>query len=268
MVVSPYAYKWLKGVHKKYENRTDFAGVSLNGGDQALAHNTNTEFNVSNVAFMYICVGTWGFSPNPYFWAEFQDWFHFLLNRNKIPKFSPPDSCYDGWCPKIYNTNKHNKTRRINANFTKKFDLEPNYEVTGQANNTAEYFKPYVFGAKPTYWYQSFEKNGLTDTMWEMWFIYYSVLKKRYTVYSNINAGLSSTNKLNQALHSHIANDLHYYFDAKLCLGINMNEPGLHFGSSSFATNCFLLKEWYIELDNLPEVLKKFNWEGQLVEKV
>jgi len=72
--VSPYAYRWLRAVHRAYSNRSDFAGASLTSDELSVlsdspkgplvAPNTDT-------VFMYKGFGTWGFAPRPFHWRQF-----------------------------------------------------------------------------------------------------------------------------------------------------------------------------------------------------
>ncbi|ESN98398.1 hypothetical protein HELRODRAFT_192903 [Helobdella robusta] len=85
--VSPQAYRFVKAAHRKYGGRADYAGVSLQS-DEAKAHNSGETLKApaNESAFMYVCIGTWGFAPSPQYWAEFQDWFHYA---RKIKDFQP-----------------------------------------------------------------------------------------------------------------------------------------------------------------------------------
>ncbi|ESO03315.1 hypothetical protein HELRODRAFT_173601 [Helobdella robusta] len=78
MMISPQAYKFIKAVHKKYSGRPDYAGVSLQS-DEAKALNSGKPLRapINESVLMFVCVGTWGFSPSPQYWAEFQDWYHY-----------------------------------------------------------------------------------------------------------------------------------------------------------------------------------------------
>ncbi|ESN96511.1 hypothetical protein HELRODRAFT_189271 [Helobdella robusta] len=99
--VSPHAYRYLKAVYRKYNGRADFAGVTLTS-DEAKAHNTGKALRApaNESAFMYVCIGTWGFAPSSQYWAEFQDWFHYARG---IKNFQPylngtkPDSWFRGF---------------------------------------------------------------------------------------------------------------------------------------------------------------------------
>lgn len=87
--VSKYIYRWLKAVHGRYDSRSDFAGATLTS-DELKSHDGSSnalKAPKTETAFMYKCIGTWGFSPSATVWKDFQDWYH----RTKItdPKFVP-----------------------------------------------------------------------------------------------------------------------------------------------------------------------------------
>lgn len=88
--VSSQAYRWLKAAHRKYVDYKDYAGTSL-WSDFVVAHNTMKRLKVAKnqSAFMYTCLGTWGFSPQPKLWAEFQDWYHETRSSPNASKFHP-----------------------------------------------------------------------------------------------------------------------------------------------------------------------------------
>ena len=73
--VSPQIYRWIKSVHKFYGKRKDYAGVTLQTDEQK-AHNGGRQLEApkNHTAFMYKCIGTWGFAPSPKVWSRFQDW--------------------------------------------------------------------------------------------------------------------------------------------------------------------------------------------------
>ena len=97
--VAPMAYRWLKAVHARYGNRTDLQGYTLQmqdiyffaGGRRPMAANETEN------AFMYGVLGTWGFSPHPKTWREFQDWAHDVRDKGKVKPYVPgirPTSWY------------------------------------------------------------------------------------------------------------------------------------------------------------------------------
>ncbi|KAK2140691.1 hypothetical protein LSH36_1267g00028 [Paralvinella palmiformis] len=77
--ISPLTYKWLKMVDSHFRTVPDIAGYTLQGESvnyikDKIRPVTNTP-KTDNV-FIYRLMGTWGFSPKPKEWRDFQDWFH------------------------------------------------------------------------------------------------------------------------------------------------------------------------------------------------
>ncbi|XP_045215449.1 uncharacterized protein LOC123565702 [Mercenaria mercenaria] len=172
LTVSKYFWKYLKLVHKTYDNYTDINGYALQG--------YTTTFDVKNphilqgpnsgYVYLFPVVGAWGFSPKKSNWEKFIDWYNF-----------------------------------------------------GDARTTI----PYVPGNLATVWYKELLKNGRSNTMWEMWHIYYAWKNNEYTLYSN--------------------------FSNRTGLTCNWREKGLHSTKSQGDSNP-LLTEWKIEYENLPKV--------------
>ena len=82
-------------------------------------------------------------------------------------------------------------------------------------------FHPYVDGILPTGWYRGFEatakrKGRREDTMWSMWFIYYTHVKGLYCLYKNGPGGLS----------------------------VNQELPGLHFSTLKKVSTEGLVQNW------------------------
>jgi len=73
--VSPYAYRWLRAIHRAYRNRSDFVGASL-ASDQMSILSSNPKGPLAapknDTVLMYKCFGAWGFSPKPLHWRRFQ----------------------------------------------------------------------------------------------------------------------------------------------------------------------------------------------------
>ena len=67
-------------------------------------------------------------------------------------------------------------------------------------------FKPYVPGILPTYWYKSFEKKNRQDTMWSMWFLYYTHSKNLFCIFPNFKDHLSINREV---AGLHYGNDRH-----------------------------------------------------------
>ena len=74
--VSPYFYKWLKLVHRKYDNVANISGYSLQG--VSMKHSGASglvDVPKYNIVYLYPVIGTWGFSPNKQNWNKFITWF-------------------------------------------------------------------------------------------------------------------------------------------------------------------------------------------------
>ena len=75
--VSPYAYRWLRAVHRAYRNRTDFLGTTLNSDQMSILHpkpKGRLAAPKTDTTLMYKCFGSWGLSPRPLHWRRFQVW--------------------------------------------------------------------------------------------------------------------------------------------------------------------------------------------------
>ena len=74
--VSPYAYRWLKAAHGQYDSEPDLAGVTLQMENIHFFGGVGGQMKgpSNDTVFMYPVLGTWGYSPHPDRWREFQDW--------------------------------------------------------------------------------------------------------------------------------------------------------------------------------------------------
>lgn len=75
MSVSPMAYRFVKAVHRKLANVSDFVGVTIQTDQlQVLSSRPRGSLAVTknNTIFMYKGYGTWGFSPKLEHWRRFQ----------------------------------------------------------------------------------------------------------------------------------------------------------------------------------------------------
>ena len=85
--VSPFAYRWLRAAHNKYQSRTDIAGYTLQSEGVNNAKNGATISRPAGQAvFFYKLIGSWGFAPHPDSWRGFQDWYH---TQKDNPGFHP-----------------------------------------------------------------------------------------------------------------------------------------------------------------------------------
>ncbi|KAK3094122.1 hypothetical protein FSP39_024369, partial [Pinctada imbricata] len=85
--VSPFFYRWLRNVHKKYDRRKDVAGYSLSG---ICPRFKNSRGNVrgpkTEICILYRASGSWGVSPNRENWFRFIEWYK---NTSRDPTFEP-----------------------------------------------------------------------------------------------------------------------------------------------------------------------------------
>jgi hypothetical protein len=84
--ISPYAYKWLKTVARKYEKEPNVAGYSLQMENIKFFAGAMSPMKgpKNHQVFLYPVLGTWGFAPHPHSWREFQDWLRVMRpHRNK-----------------------------------------------------------------------------------------------------------------------------------------------------------------------------------------
>ena len=206
IIVSPYAWRWLKSVRKAFGQRQDVAGYTLQS-EMLLSSVTGKPLKTveQHMAFAYRVIGTWGFSPHPRRWAEFRNWFY--------------------WIKQTYS----------------------NISVNG----TLLSFRPYVDGIVMTKWYKLFESAGKQDTMWSMWFIYYTDARKLYTIYNNINQSFKRNFNF-LAVHNNIFGGLHYAPQ-------NKNRVGKLLTS----LNAKLLKNWHAKYSNFSTGMLKFEYDGK-----
>ena len=77
MIVSMYAWRWLRAVHRFYGQRSDFAGATLQSHTLfILSDDRKGPLPLvgpkSDTVFMFKSFGPWGFSPRPFHWRRFQ----------------------------------------------------------------------------------------------------------------------------------------------------------------------------------------------------
>ena len=78
VTVSKYFWRYLKMVHRKYDNRPDVNGYSLQGYSITFSTNhpiTTLRGPKNSTVFLFPVVGSWGFSPSTENWKKFLDWF-------------------------------------------------------------------------------------------------------------------------------------------------------------------------------------------------
>ncbi|KAK2139362.1 hypothetical protein LSH36_1835g00006 [Paralvinella palmiformis] len=109
-------------------------------------------------------------------------------------------------------------------------------------------FRPYVKrAALQTRWYKIFEKQGRQDTMWTMWYIYYTCERKQICGYANLPA---------------------YSNQNDTSLASNRREPGLHYNKNMQRSykELKLLTSWsetYVQFPDKPPI---FDFNGEIVE--
>lgn len=122
LLVSPFTWRWLKAVHKTYQNHSDCFGYTLQSeGVNNAVGGSPFKRPTEDMIFMYQLVGSWGFAPNPAIWKQFQDWFHMIRKDSsfrpyvdklimtgwykKFEKSGKEDSMWTMWF--IYYCNQH-----------------------------------------------------------------------------------------------------------------------------------------------------------------
>ena len=101
LTVSPYFYRYLKLVHKKYGHLPDVAGYSLQGNNIKHAlpavHGCCLEIDVAHKVFLYPTLGTSGFAPNRLKWIRFKEWLNNYVLRNNITVPLVPNHIFATW---------------------------------------------------------------------------------------------------------------------------------------------------------------------------
>ncbi len=200
--ISRHAYQWLKAVHAQFGVRNDVNGYSLNELD--LINNDGNKITrlPREIAFMFRRFVSYGFSPNPVIWREFQDWFH----------------------------------------YKRKYDSG---------------FKPYV--AEDfiiTKWFKEFEAAKNQDSMWSIWFIFYTYSNNLYTVLPNIGSLFKTKGKKTVLKWTNIT----------LCN--HRRESGLHFIKTQDIrtnSNSVLVSHWNEQFINFPNKIPKVNLRGKVI---
>lgn len=105
-------------------------------------------------------------------------------------------------------------------------------------------FRPYVQrAALQTRWYKQFESEGREQSMWSMWFIYFTDQNTLWTICANINR---YTNKRTRALVT------------------NTREGGMHYSYAKVDAARILMTSWddaYLYFSNYVE---RYDYDGQL----
>ncbi|KAI0236916.1 hypothetical protein LSAT2_012562 [Lamellibrachia satsuma] len=104
-------------------------------------------------------------------------------------------------------------------------------------------FKPYVPDLVMTTWYKKFELKGTQDSMWTMWFIYYTNSKDLYCVYNNLPAKLKRSD---------------------VCMAVHRRENGLHFHGNALNNTHLLLKSWEKTYVTFSKSVAKIDFDGNI----
>jgi len=78
LIISPFAYRWLRAARRFYADRHDLAGFTLQseGLIRATGDGPFTPPPASTgAAYLYALMGSWGFAPRPDVWIGFQKWY-------------------------------------------------------------------------------------------------------------------------------------------------------------------------------------------------
>lgn len=78
--VSPRYCRWLLGARSAYGSRNDVLGYTLQRG-KLRANATGRgrrgiKAEKAEKAFLYLLLGSWGYTPEPRQWMKFRYWFH------------------------------------------------------------------------------------------------------------------------------------------------------------------------------------------------
>lgn len=77
LVVSPYAYRWLKGARNHFRNHKNVSGISLS--DEMINAKTGAgfqpRFELTGPSLMYQLISSWGYAPDPDHWLAFLEWY-------------------------------------------------------------------------------------------------------------------------------------------------------------------------------------------------
>ena len=82
--ISPMTYRWLKLMDYRFRFVPDVAGYALQAEVSFVHKDNKRRVNTipkSHNVYLYRLFGTWGYSPKPNEWRNFQDWFH-VVRKN------------------------------------------------------------------------------------------------------------------------------------------------------------------------------------------
>jgi hypothetical protein len=90
--ISPLTYKWLKLMDSRFRSEPDVAGYTLQMEyvNFVKGHiRPVTGIRKQDNIFLYRLFGTWGYSPKPNEWRNFQDWFHTVRQNKTFRPYLP-----------------------------------------------------------------------------------------------------------------------------------------------------------------------------------
>ena len=94
-----------------------------------------------------------------------------------------------------------------------------------------------------TKWYQKFEKKGTQDSMWTMWFIYFTNNANLYCVYNNLPT---------------------QFHRDDVCLAVHRREAGLHFQGQGLNNSHLLLRTWDKAYTAVAKNIAKIEFDGKI----
>lgn len=189
-------YRWTKAVHAHYNQRDDVCGYSLSEID-LITGNGKPFKRPDDLIFMFKRYATFGFSPHPGVWKEFQKWFHHKIS------------------------------------------------------DTA--FRPYVYEDPIfTTWYKIFEKKHFQNSMWSMWFEYFTHHHNLYALFPNIGSHFHQKKKI---------------MWKNSTFAIHRREKGLHFANSAkkFNSKDYLVSHWHDYYITFPSRIPIYYYNASLV---
>ena len=139
--VSPYAYRWLKAVHKKYGHRTDIAGYTLQSESVNSARSMRPISRPRNqTVFLYKLLGSWGYAPHPKSWMHFQDWYHAARNDPHFHPYVPKATTFTNWYKTFEQENRQDSMWTIwHVYYCDKFDMFTVYNNIEMCTNDSNH---------------------------------------------------------------------------------------------------------------------------------
>jgi len=78
LIISPFAYRWLRAASRFYADHRDLAGFTLQS-EGLIRATSAAPFTppsaAAGAAYLYALMGSWGFAPRADVWIGFQDWY-------------------------------------------------------------------------------------------------------------------------------------------------------------------------------------------------